>query len=157
MKRQRDARFWLGVIPAALLVLAFVVPIVQATLPVSRRDQHRLDDLGPADVAATYIFTTREPVRRYLSDRYWNDVRAGSSRDLEELLGVQHVQATDLGEYSASYQRSGWPQKRLIEVTWTSHWPNAIGEPPGERMIFVLVGCRSADDSWKVLELGTMF
>lgn len=121
-------------------------------------DWRRLDDLDAAAAVHTYFASGDPAVEFYLSAPRLRQVttqpNAVPEREREGGIDNLMVEGPLSGVPSQVYSRVEWPEQLHFRVTYTSRQASSIGEPPGKRLWFVIIGRQTADSPWKVLEIG---
>lgn len=111
----------------------------------------RLDALGAAEVVRTYLTSGDLSVQYWLRDAegrlYWHQSNAGMNPSLG--TPASDVRISPLRDTS----RRDDATHRAFRVSFTTHAPNGLGEPPGHQSGAALL-TRESGGSWRISYLG---
>lgn len=123
-------------------------------LPQAEKD--RLDKLDAGQLVKEFFSSGDPHVEYYLSAPLKQKWMLSGVPDTERAGGVDDLEVQQIaGQASQVYKKSDWPEQRHFRVTYTSRKTNSVGEAPGPRLLFVIVGRQSESQPWKVMEIGT--
>jgi hypothetical protein len=119
-------------------------------------EQQPLNALSATETARTYFQSCDFDIQYYLSAPRQRGMLLMAVRENEHPGDATDVVVEDpVAGSSSMYSTAEWPTQIECVVTYSSRVASSIGEPPGKRMWFVIVGRQGADSPWKVLEVGS--